>query len=579
MKKTLTVNINGIVFHIDEDAFNVLNNYLQSIKVHFSRTQGGEEIVSDIEARIAEMLKEKIGDERQVITIDDVENVINVIGQPSEFGEEFSENQSEPGSKTYETTKRLYRDSERSILGGVCSGLGAYFHTDPIWFRLAFVILSIPGIGTPLLLYVILWIVLPEAKTAAERLEMKGEKINISNIEASIREEIGNLKNKFNNLKNEARRTYKKKSADHRSDIEGVGNTLSRLAELFIKMILVFSGVILFLLGLSFILLLAVLLFGFGQDIFIVDSELVFVSFPALVDFFLGSVGSSLLFKPAFFMLIGIPVFMIVYAGVKLIFGIDRTRFVGITALNLWILALIVTGYYGFKVFKSFSNSGVYVQSQTVQPAPDNLIWLDVNENDKFERYYRYNEYVEIDESNMIITNDENDFFYGIPKLEIVKSHNDKAEVEVFFRARGKSGFQAEERAKMTKFDYVVSEGNITFDRFFKLDDNEVWRDQQVDIVLKLPVGYYVYLSENMYSILNEYRHSQYRLSGEMWVMTEDGLEESDLEPSLVPQINIEDSEELPVNGEEGSISAPASQVTITGIIFRQFIALFGYIA
>ncbi|MEZ5195023.1 MAG: PspC domain-containing protein [Bacteroidales bacterium] len=176
MKKTLTVNINGIVFHIDEDAYNVLHDYLQSIRQHFSRTKGGEEIISDIEARIAEMLKERIGDDKQVINLDDIEEVIKVIGTPREFGEEIGEEpidyrENENGKRT----KRLYRDPDNTILGGVCGGLGAYFHTDPVWFRIAFVVACIPGLGTPLLVYVILWAIIPEPERQLKRLEMKGE--------------------------------------------------------------------------------------------------------------------------------------------------------------------------------------------------------------------------------------------------------------------------------------------------------------------------------------------------------------------------------------------------------------------
>ncbi|MCB0807486.1 MAG: PspC domain-containing protein, partial [Bacteroidales bacterium] len=146
MKKTLTVNLGGIVFHIDEDAYQILNDYLRSIRKHFSKTEGKDEIVSDIESRIAEMLKDRIGDERQVITIDDIEEVIRVIGLPEEFGEAFSESDSSHSSTgSSKTSKRLYRDPESSVLGGVCGGLGAYFHTDPVWFRIAFVLLCIPG--------------------------------------------------------------------------------------------------------------------------------------------------------------------------------------------------------------------------------------------------------------------------------------------------------------------------------------------------------------------------------------------------------------------------------------------------
>lgn len=545
MKKTLTVNISGIVFHIDEDAYSVLNDYLQSIRKHFARTEGGEEITSDIEARIAEMLKERIGDNRQVINIDDIEAVIHVIGQPSEFGEEPADEETKSKSHSSgKATKRLYRDPEHSVLGGVCGGMGAYFNADPVWFRIAFVLLCIPGIGTPLLVYVVLWIVIPEAKTAAERLEMKGEKVNISNIENSIREEINNLKTKINDFTKGARQTYKKKSAAHRPDLEGVGHALGRVAELFVKVVLVFAGIILFIIGISVILAFLAVIFGFGHDIFIIDSELVYVSFQSLVAFFLGSAGNSVFFQTAFVLLIGIPLFMLVYAGIKLIFGLQRTRFVGITAFNIWIIALIITGYYGFKTFRSFSQSGVHEVKQTIEMPVSKQLRVEVTENEKFNRYYRYDEYFHIDDANMIITNDADDFFYGIPRVEFVKSSSDQIEVILYSRARGKSGYHAGLRAERTIYKYTVTDSLLAFDRFFKLPPMEVWREQQVDVVVKLPVGTKIYIAENMEPIINDFHHSAYRLSGENWVMTNSGLEESSSLPAKPWDDGTEDDPE-----------------------------------
>ncbi len=565
MKKTLTVNISGIVFHIDEDAYAVLHDYLQSIRKHFSRTQGGDEIISDIEARIAEMLKERVGDSRQVITIDDIEEVIQVIGQPSEFGDEFSDGeQQEKSAYTGKTPKRLYRDPEHSVLGGVCGGLGAYFHTDPVWFRLAFILFSIVGIGTPLLIYVVLWIVIPEAKTAAERLEMKGERVNISNIEKSVREEINNLKNKFNDFTEGARRTYKKKSAAHRSDLEGVGSALGKIAELFVKVILVLAGIFLFLFGLSFILALVVALFGFGHNIFIMDSELVYVSFPALVEFFIGSLGNSLVFQAAFLLLIGIPLLMLIYAGVRLIFGLQRTRYIGLTAFNIWLVALLISGYYGFKVFRSFSHTGVYKDSVVKEMPAGQQLKLEMIENEAFDSYYRYEEYFDIDEANMIITNDETDFFYGIPQVEIAKTNSTNLEIEVFYRARGKSGYHAEQRAQRTLYNYAVTDSILAFDQFFKLPEKEVWREQRVDIVIRIPVGCRIFIDENMQTIINRHAHSPYRLAGETWIMTDSGLEESTHEVPLmedpVPSLEQEDD----------TLSNRGGDITFFGILMRR---------
>ena len=202
MKKTLTVNISGIVFHIDEDAYFVLNDYLNSIRRHFAREKGGDEIFADIETRIAEMLGDRIGDKRQVVTLEDVQEVIGRIGQPDEFGEDFSEGNkhSNSGSTYQQIPKRLYRDPDNTMIAGICGGLGAYFHTDPLWFRILFIVITFAGFGTPILVYLVLWIAVPEAKTAAERLSMRGEPVNLSNIEDNIGQEINNLKNKFNNF-------------------------------------------------------------------------------------------------------------------------------------------------------------------------------------------------------------------------------------------------------------------------------------------------------------------------------------------------------------------------------------------
>ena len=563
MKKTLTVNISGIVFHIDEDAYNVLNDYLQSIRQHFSRTEGGDEIIEDIEARIAEMLKERIGDNKQVITLDDIEEIINAIGQPSEFGEEFEDGP----SATYadgngKKTKRLYRDEDHSILGGVCSGLGAYFHTDPVWFRIAFVVASIIGLGTPLLIYIILWAIVPEAKTATEKLEMKGEKVNISNIEKSIREEIDNLKNKFNDFTRQAKRSYKKKSVEHSSDLQNIGNALGRVLEVFVKIILVFVGIILLIIGFSLVVAFFAAIFGFGHQVFIVDSELIFISFPALVDLILGQAGSNMFFTTGLVLLLGIPLLMILYGGIKLIFGLERTRYVGVFAFNLWLIGLILTGYYGFKIAKSFSQPGVHQESINIDLPTQQPLILEVGNDKLYDRIYRYDNYVEVDEMNMILTTKEDDLYFGLPRLEIQMSNKDYAELELFYRARGKSEKHASERACRIVYRYTTEDNLITFNPFFKLAEREVWREQQLDLVLKVPEGTYLQFSDDMYKVLNNYYHSPYKLSGETWIMTDSGLEETEYEP--VPYEEIE----LPVEPEELDENAENSQKPISMISF-----------
>jgi phage shock protein C len=211
MKKTLSINIRGIVFNIDEDAYQKLNNYLSTIYRHYKNQPGCDEIVSDIENRVVELFQERLTQNKQVITNADVDEVIAILGRPSDFDRELEDDTPPPpGQKRTHGPKRLYRDPENRAIGGVCSGLGAYFNVDPVWFRLAFV-LAVIFAGTGILLYLILWIILPPARTVSERLEMRGEKINIDNIEKSVREEMNNVKEKFDDFAEQAKQTFRKK--------------------------------------------------------------------------------------------------------------------------------------------------------------------------------------------------------------------------------------------------------------------------------------------------------------------------------------------------------------------------------
>lgn len=206
MKKTVTINLSGIIFHIDEDAYGRLNSYLNRLRKHFGRTEGNEEIIADIESRIAELLQEKLANNKQVITIADVEEVIELMGEPYEMEEETA-----PREKSgRRRPKKLYRDPDNSMIAGICGGLAAYFNIDPIWFRAIFLISIFIG-GTGILVYLIMWILVPNANTTAEKLEMRGEPVNISNIERSIRDEFDNVKDKFNDFTNGAKESFKKK--------------------------------------------------------------------------------------------------------------------------------------------------------------------------------------------------------------------------------------------------------------------------------------------------------------------------------------------------------------------------------
>ena len=184
MNKTININLGGIFFHIDEIAYQKLKGYLDSIRRSLSDDpKGRDEIITDIESRIGEILSDKIKDVRQVINEQDIDEVVEVMGKPEDYmvdDEIF--NDDSYGNYSSKKGKKLYRDGSDKFLGGVSSGMAHYLNIDVIWVRLGWLVAAF-GFGFGFIVYPLLWILLPEANTTAEKLEMEGAEVNISNIE------------------------------------------------------------------------------------------------------------------------------------------------------------------------------------------------------------------------------------------------------------------------------------------------------------------------------------------------------------------------------------------------------------
>jgi|APHig6443718053_1056840.scaffolds.fasta_scaffold123079_1 phage shock protein PspC (stress-responsive transcriptional regulator) len=192
MKVTVNINLGGYAFHIDEDAYERLRQYLKNIERELSGENGSAEIISDIEVRIAELFKSRLNNYKQVINTKDVEEVMAVMGSPEVIsGGEPAE--PAPGRSSH----RMYRDPDRRIFGGVCSGLAAYLNWDTLLVRILFALLIFAG-GVGAGLYLVLWIVVPEAKTTAQKLEMRGDPVTVENIKESVKNEFETVKKKMN---------------------------------------------------------------------------------------------------------------------------------------------------------------------------------------------------------------------------------------------------------------------------------------------------------------------------------------------------------------------------------------------
>ena len=192
MKVTVNVNLGGFPFNVDEDAYERLRQYMKSLEKEFSGESSASEIMADIEGRIAELFKMRLNPYKQVITMKDVEEVMAILGSPEVISGSSPSDERPPRSQ-----RRIYRDTDRRVFGGVCAGISAYLDWDPLIMRIIFSILIVAG-GFGLALYLILWIVLPEARTTAQKLEMRGDPVTVENIKDSVKQEFETVKKKMN---------------------------------------------------------------------------------------------------------------------------------------------------------------------------------------------------------------------------------------------------------------------------------------------------------------------------------------------------------------------------------------------
>lgn len=194
MEKVINITIGGMVFYVEEDAYEQLSSYLNSIKKHFAKDKDCDEIIEDIEASIAEKFMSRKKKE-SAISSNDVAKVIEQMGTLKDFKFELDEEYTDEEEEEKSASKKLYRDPDDTIIAGVCSGLAAYFGVDTGVVRLIFFISLFFG-GLGLAVYIVLWIIAPLAETTAQKLEMRGERITLHEIEKSVKKEVARLKKK-----------------------------------------------------------------------------------------------------------------------------------------------------------------------------------------------------------------------------------------------------------------------------------------------------------------------------------------------------------------------------------------------
>ncbi len=519
MNKTLSINISGIVFNIEEDAYESLKSYLNKIKSHFRNEEGCEEIVADIEARLAELLKAKIHAGKQVLVMVDINDAISVMGQPEDFAEASSSQE----SKKEEThtaqgyygnkRRRVFRDPDSKILGGVCSGIGNYFDIDPLWIRLGLVIMFF-GFGTGLILYIILWVIIPEAKTTAEKLEMRGEPVDINTISKTIKDEAENVKSKARdfgtNVKSQfSNRDNTGKFVDLLRQIFGtIFNILGRLIGVF----LVFFGIIM-MVGLSSLLL------GFGQIDNVTSGE--FINSFADPDF------PVFWAKFALVLAVGVPLVMIIYKGTKMLLNIKyHNRWINIGAGIAWVIGLCLSFTIAAKFASQFSEeASLKQQSDVSMPASDTL-YVRANSNyNKVDADINFS----MDGDRWLINKQgKASIWWAKPNVRIIPSENDSLYVFIVKKARGNEKTEAAKRAKNVNYKLQQTDSVLVLDKYYSFPGSDKFRQQEVEVLIKMPRNKVIYLDNTLKYLLYDVDNTNEIFDQEMvnkyWVMTDNGL-------------------------------------------------------
>jgi phage shock protein PspC (stress-responsive transcriptional regulator) len=525
MKKTLTINISGIVFHIDEDAYETLQEYLSMIHRRFENTEEGKEIIADIEARIAELFSERLKDSKQVVCLDDVNEIITTMGDPGEFDEDGEADEDayrQEKTREWKVGRRLYRDGDSRVLGGVCAGIGAYFDIDPIIVRVIFIIaLFIPGF---FLVYILLWIVIPEALTTAQKLEMRGERVNISNIERSINEEFTEVKNNFRNF-SKTRQYERTKESVH-----SVFHFIGLLITGFVKIVLGIVGVSFVLVGI-FILIVMAGSFFTESSFFWPQEDFHGLTMSALLLF--SDIENVRLFLVGILMVIGIPLLAIIYGGFKLLFKFDSNdKAIGVIGFVIWLVGLMITAGSVFMVGKDMRASERIYDETTLIESNSELLYVSAKPDTLSYGYTSFSEVFDFDEVKVVPYSDRNKI-YITPEFNVRKSDDNQIHIILRKEARGKNKRDSYQNAQSIQYQWNQLDSLLILDRYYTFDEHSKWRAQEFKLTIELPVGKSIILDDSMNEIVWESGYINNRiwpgnLVNQAYIMLETGLEKKE---------------------------------------------------
>jgi phage shock protein PspC (stress-responsive transcriptional regulator) len=497
MKKTVNINLNSFMFNIDEDAYIMLNIYLSKLQEHFAKLEEGSEIVRDIEARLAEIFGMKINESKQVINLSDVEEVILILGNVQDItGENISEESNDAKKETEpKKRKKLYRDPDNKIIGGVCSGLSEYTGISITTWRIIFLIFLFVG-QVSIIAYFILWIAVPEAKTTAQKLEMKGDKINLSNIEKTVKQEYEDLKKNFKNINS-------KKTSDIFTNIgNAIMSVLTITAKVFGKLL----GFAFLIFGAFTIAALTIGLLSVGQDnLFFSNHFINMIWLPGLLEYVTNS-GTAWLLSISMFIVFLIPVIVMIYWGVLLLFKVKGNKYLSIGTFAVWVLAIIITVLSSLNIGASFRSIDQKVTKEIIFSDTTKTYYfdlspefsdIDINPEVKIEGINELqifiNQHLIIPESNKL---------RSYPDVEFYTTKEDSAEMQLIYYARGANKAEAKENLKTVEYNYTINDSVTILDPYFYIT-SEKFRAQSLKIKVFIPENSKLVVDKSLLNIID----------------------------------------------------------------------------
>ena len=563
MKKVININFQGRVIPIEETSYDLLKQYTDSLRNYFANEEGRDEIINDIESRIGELFQERLKNGATCITDDDINTIINNMGRPQDFAEAESEStektyaadeqfQSQQTGSSFQG-KRLYRDANHKVLGGVCSGIAAYFNIEPIIVRLVFIFSGIGFFAYLLLwafvpsnnavqngvrrrlyrnpddkiiggvcggianyfninvwiprvlflvpfisfffrwghfgpltfphfvsftfspgaffLYIILWMVIPEASTTSEKLEMKGEKVDLNSIKNSVKEEIKEVQDRMKKVGKEAKEFVGQKRDQMEPDVthfarrtrSGFGNVIVFLARSFAY----------FVIG-SVLLSLLVALFFFAA---------VSVGYSNIKDFVLAGSWENIYAWGTLLFFICIPIIAIITFIIRRIAKIKSSNhLIRYSFIALWILGLFcfisLIASLGHDV-RATSNISEEVVSLS-NPSVKKLEVVVPDKNSYNNEWFSFEPFENIEGDTAYIPNF---------RVRIVKAVNDSFKVTIKKMSNGSNRAEANSLASLIQYNVAQKDSLLTIDRGVAINTVNKFRFQRVIVTVAVPVG------------------------------------------------------------------------------------------